>query len=138
VSAKPHFKIDPETGCWVWQRSLHKQGYGYRASTDTADGLSRLAHRYYWQLVYGPIPDGLSLDHLCRNPPCVNPAHLEPVSHRENVLRGVSLWAENAAKTHCKYGHSLDDAYVRINRNGYPSRNCRTCVRERGKKKRAA
>ncbi len=65
-------------------------------------------HRYVYELLVGPIPDGFDIDHLCRVRNCVNPEHLEAVTHRENMLRGDTLAAANAAKTHCPKGHALD------------------------------
>ena len=90
-------------GCWVWMRSRHGFGYGFFG----VNRRTRRAHRIAWELLRGPIPDGLTLDHLCRNPPCVNPDHLEVVTMRENTLRGESVTAINARKTHCKRGHLL-------------------------------
>jgi hypothetical protein len=89
------------TGCWSWVAGHQKDGYGsYRLS-----GQSRLAHRVAYEALIGPVPQGLQIDHLCRNRTCVNPAHLEPVTARENTLRGVSIQAANARKTACPYGH---------------------------------
>jgi hypothetical protein len=87
------------------------------------------AHRFAYELFVDEIPDGLTLDHLCRNPRCVNPGHLEPVTQRENTLRGISPVAVNAAKTHCKHGHLLDEANTYMTNAG--SRQCRTCNRLR-------
>ena len=70
---------DPDTGCWVWQRAMTRGGYGFRQGP---------AHRYVYERERGPIPDDLTLDHLCRNPGCVNPDHLEPVTSAENTRRG--------------------------------------------------
>jgi len=81
------FVIDPETGCWIWQRSRNANGYG----TLGVDGASRLAHRVYYELTHGPIPDNAPLDHLCRNRGCVNPDHLEPVTPKINTYRGQSV-----------------------------------------------
>lgn len=79
--------VDDETGCWVWQRAKTNGGYG-----ELRDGKHmRRAHRVYYERYRGPIPAGLHLDHLCRNPICVNPAHLEPVTSRENALRGNTI-----------------------------------------------
>ena len=109
--------VDPVTGCRVWSGAL-TLGYG----RVKAGKRIQLAHRVAYELFVGPIPSGLHLDHLCRNRACVNPEHLEPVSRRENILRGTGPTAANARKTHCVHGHSLDDA---IAMNG--SRVCRTC-----------
>jgi hypothetical protein len=87
-SPRPRYVIDPDTGCWVWQRSLN---YGYGSLSD--GGRTRPAHRWYWEQKYGPIPDGHELHHRCENPACVNPDHLEPmtpVKHRR-VSKGTLL-----------------------------------------------
>lgn len=85
-------------------------------------------HRVAWETLRGPIPDGMQLDHLCRQRACWNPDHLEPVSPRENVLRGVGITAMNAKKTHCPQGHPYDDANTGITSTG--KRRCRACGRE--------
>jgi hypothetical protein len=81
-----------------------------------------------WEHLVGPVPDGLELDHLCRNPGCVNPDHLEPVTHKENMLRGFNPSATNARKTHCHKGHFFDAENTYIATTG--ARRCRTCLRE--------
>lgn len=112
-------KVDKDglDGCWLWTaRTL--EGYGLFAATPT---LTVRAHRWSYEQFVGPIPEGLVIDHLCRNPSCVNPDHLEPVTRLENARRGL----KGALRTHCKYGHPLDDAntyHARGNR-----RVCRTC-----------
>jgi hypothetical protein len=88
----------PELGpCWLWTSIKTERGYGYfiantsRAARTPNGGQKRVpAHRYAYELVVGPVPEGLELDHLCRNHSCVNPAHLEPVTHQENVRRGMA------------------------------------------------
>lgn len=83
-------KVDKTDSCWLWTASVNQLGYG-RFRVDNTTRVT--AHRYAYETLVGPIPDGQELDHLCRVRSCVNPAHLEPVSHRENVLRGTSSWA---------------------------------------------
>lgn len=75
--------VDEATGCWVWQRAIDRRGYGV-----IKDGKRlKRAHRVMYERHRGPIPEGLELDHLCVNPPCVNPDHLEPVTRAENLRR---------------------------------------------------
>lgn len=76
--------VDPDTGCHVWQGAVTKLGYGLT----TRDGRRLYAHRDAYEIVHGPIPKGIVLDHLCRNPSCINPEHLEPVTQAENMRRG--------------------------------------------------
>src|SRR5208337_4315885 len=75
-----------KTPCWIWQRAKHPLGYG----SSSGDGEDRIAHRMIYKRHRGPIPEGLELDHLCRQTSCVNPDHLEPVTHAENMRRGVN------------------------------------------------
>ena len=112
--------------CWEWAGYRHPRGYG----RFVANGKGFQAHRYAYEQVVGPIPDGMQIDHLCRNRACVNPVHLEPVSNRTNSLRGEGPTAENARKTECIRGHALtpDNVYV-IPSTG--SRACRRCGIER-------
>lgn len=113
-------------GCWEWTAT--KNSYGYGRIWD-GDRLV-LAHRAVWEVLIAPLSDDVDLDHLCRNPGCVNPAHLQPVDHRENVLRGTSIPAENARKTECVNGHEFtpENTIIRTppSRN-HPTRACRIC-----------
>lgn len=101
---KANLRVDLNTGCMVWTGSLNRTGYG----TIGIEGKSYLVHRVSWESVNGPVPSGLVLDHLCRNPPCFNPTHLEPVTNYVNVvIRGQGAAAKNLKKTRCHKGHPL-------------------------------
>ena len=110
-------------GCKVWQGHRDRHGYG----RITVNGRPRLAHRVAYEVHLGPIPDGLTLDHTCRCRTCVNVQHLEPVTARENTLRGTSPSAINARKTVCKSGHPFSEANTY--RFGARHRHCRKCNR---------
>ncbi len=110
-------------GCWQWTGNVLANGYGLFSRQSHA----RSAHRWFYQLLVGPVPDGLVLDHLCRNRSCVNPAHLEPVTCKENVLRGIGPSARNAAKTRCSRGHEYTLATTRIKADG--DRDCKVCAK---------
>lgn len=112
------------SGCWEWQGYVNKYGYGDAGRR--IDGKYRhiMAHRLAYLTLVGPIPEGMQLDHLCRNRRCVNPAHLEPVTCKENLLRGETHAAANAAKTECPKGHPYDDGNT-VRKSG--GRSCRAC-----------
>jgi hypothetical protein len=124
--------IHPKTGCWVWTGHRNAAGYGRVAAGDSRKIL--YAHRVAWEMWYGPIPDGLTIDHLCRNTSCVNPAHLEAVAHRVNVLRSSCPAALNAQKTRCDQGHEFDLLNTIYRPDG--GRICRACKSERRSRKR--
>ena len=115
IVADPH-------GCWIWQACTGANGYGQF----WVDGRIVKAHRWSYEHFVGPIPDGLELDHMCRVRNCVNPHHLEPVTHTENVRRGEG-GKHHRAKTHCPQGHPYDgdNTYVWVN----GGRRCRICRR---------
>lgn len=120
-------KVNKTDGCWEWTAYRNAFGHGrFRLG-----GRLLLAHRVSYEMMVGPIPEGLQIDHVCRNPPCVNPAHLEPVTHQENVRRGMvgKLNSANAAKTHCPRGHEYNCTNTYTRRSG--ARVCRACARER-------
>lgn len=111
--------------CWMWTASLRADGYGQFRIGGRADGRTVRAHRVAYELLIGPIPEGLVIDHLCRNRACVNPDHLEPVTHKVNVLRGEGVSAKAARATSCPYGHAYDKANTYWRRDG--RRYCRAC-----------
>lgn len=119
------FQVTPE-GCWQWTAYKNADGYGMFSAHH---GRPERAHRVAYRLFVGPIPPGLELDHLCRNRACVNPAHLEPVEKRENIMRGVGRGAKNATKTHCRNGHEYTPENTYTTSRGW--RACRTCTLER-------
>lgn len=114
--------------CWLWARTIEND-YG-RIWIGGEKGKHYRAHRIVYEALVGEIPSGLSLDHLCRIKRCVNPAHLEPVTHQENVKRGNSGKFQKA-KTHCPQGHEYNSENTYIaSRGKYVLRACRTCKRE--------
>jgi hypothetical protein len=117
-------KVDASGDCWVWTASANQFGYGHILTEGRTRGM---AHRVAYELLIGPIPEGLELDHLCRNPPCVNPDHLEPVTHAENMARAPWTAVQaRRAQTHCKRGHEFTEDNI-YRRPGGVGRSCRTC-----------
>lgn len=112
-----------EAGCWLWTAARNTAGYGQVSWR----GRWTLAHRTVYQEMVGPIPAGFVLDHLCRVRHCVNPAHLEPVTLKANVLRGVGFAAKNAQKTHCPKGHPYEGRNIVRGAHGRTHRLCREC-----------
>lgn len=108
-----------ESGCWHFTGGKNKRGYG----NFYFDGRGVCAHRAAHLIFIGPIPDGYTVDHLCGNPSCVNPAHLEAVTQRENLMRGNTRNAHRARQTHCKRGHE----FTAENTYREPRRGCRVC-----------
>jgi hypothetical protein len=123
-------RLEPDlaTGCLLWSGAQTGNGYGHM----WADGHYRLTHRLAYELFVGPIADGLVIDHLCRQPLCANPRHLDAVTPATNTRRGelvTALKARGQARTHCPLGHEYtpENTYIRPD----AARNCRTCIRER-------
>lgn len=121
-------------GCWLWTGSSSgAEGYGQyfvggKGSRNANRTQYKRAHRVAYEALVGPIPEGMQLDHLCRVPSCVNPAHLEPVTQQENIRRGRGpsvAGLRNAAKTHCSRGHAYEGNNLRIGKDG--ARYCRVC-----------
>jgi hypothetical protein len=117
-------KVDKGAWCWEWTGAKTSRGYG---NFSVWDGRNVPAHRYAYEAMRGPIPVGLDLDHLCRNRGCVNPAHLEPVSRRENTLRGASPTVIAYWRRECIHGHELTPENTAP--NGPGKTRCRTCQR---------
>lgn len=111
-------RIEVVGDCWLWQGTISQKGY----AALWWDGKMRVAHRVIWEGLVGPIPEGLTLDHLCRVHNCVNPDHLEPVTNAENTRRG---WRKN--RWQCRNGHELTPENVYIWRG---ARICRTCSKQ--------
>lgn len=133
-AARFEAKVRRTDTCWIWAGSIDAYGYGKL----TGNGRDIKAHRLAHELFIGTIPDGLHVDHLCHNADedcvggdscqhrrCVNPAHLEAVTPQVNVLRGKTVAAAAARKTHCPKGHPYDEANTVVQRDG--ARRCRTC-----------
>jgi hypothetical protein len=135
----PHLVPDPDSGCIFWTGAIRSDGYGQIR----VGGRTLFVHRVVWELEKGPIPGGLQLDHVrargCVHRHCANVAHLELVTSRVNTLRGQSVPAVNAAKTHCAAGHEFDLLNTYWPPGG--GRACRICRREhqrdRDRKRRA-
>lgn len=132
VSSGPIPGYAPHLGpCWLWQAAI-SSGYGVFAVSRTKKVR---AHRLAYELSIGPIPDGLTLDHLCRVTRCVRPTHLEPVTMTTNSLRGISPPAQNARKAHCKHGHAFNAVNTHYSyRQGTLRRRCRACGRVRSRR----
>lgn len=124
--------VDPVSSCWNWTGAMRHSGYGAMFLTGTK---SVAAHRYVYEYTVGPIPDGLVLDHLCRNRRCVNPVHLEAVTQRINSLRGDTIPRRQALQTHCVNGHEFttETIYVHPQRG---TRLCKVCMSDAGARRR--
>lgn len=123
------YKVN-DNGCWIW---FGAKGRGY--GVISFDGKGRVAHRLAYELLHGPVPKGLELDHVCKNGLCVNPAHLEPVTHSENCRRGLHsdiLKKRAALISHCPRGHEYAGDNLYLTPEGH--RECRKCNRIAGKK----
>lgn len=117
-------RVRPDaSGCWLWSGPLTRDGYGLVGKGGKGTGMF-LVHRVVYEAVCGPIPAGLEIDHLCRVRACCNPAHLEAVTRKENVRRG--LRGPGSSRSHCFRGHVLAGENI-----AGPDRHCRICARER-------
>ncbi len=120
---KVRLPVSPD-GCLEWIGARQPSGYGHM----NVAGKFVKAHRLAHELLVGPIPSGMVVDHLCRNRACVNPNHLEPVTQRTNVHRGDSAMAKKVRQTHCHQGHELAGENLRVDSYG---RHCRACALKR-------
>ena len=123
LSVRFWMRVEKTDTCWNWKTPHAKLGYGFIYVYERGQKVP--AHRVAWELLRGPIPEGLQIDHLCRNRRCVNPDHLEPVTQHENIMRGEGLSAKRAVQTHCKHGHNMEGC--RVTKDGY--RYYRECGR---------
>ena len=121
---------EPNSGCWLWTGGVSNVGYG----KFSLDGRTVPAHRAAWALLVGEIAAGLDIDHRCRNRCCVNPAHLEPVTRRENLLRSKGTWASLSLRTHCKNGHPFTPENTAARSDGH-GRRCLACEGRRATKR---
>lgn len=115
------WRLDPASGCWEWAGSKNDDGYGSIRDS----GRSLLAHRVSYEIHVEAIPAGMELDHLCRNHGCINPEHLEPVTHAENMRRSVRPLLKS-----CHAGHEFtpENTYYHRTPNGRRARRCRACA----------
>ncbi len=124
-------KVRVGKDCWEWLGAINNHGYG----TFSVARRTHSAHKFSYEMYVGAVPHGLDLDHLCRNRWCVNPAHLEPVTRRENTLRGEHPAAVSYVTKTCGRGHSITGDNVRvIRRHGRQYESCLRCSRERLKR----
>lgn len=124
-----HVAVGAPGDCWEWTGGTTR-GYGVFWAGIRREGTARAvwAHRWAWENTVGPIPVRMQIDHLCRNPRCVNVGHLEVVTQRENILRGNGASARHARATACAHGHPWSPENVRLYRG---VRHCRACARKR-------
>lgn len=127
--------IIPITGCWMWMQHIDSEGYG-QDNTSKVDGPRRKvkAHREVYEAFLGPIPTGMQLDHLCRHPWCVNPSHLDPVTPRENQMRGVAPTILAHIAGLCLRGHIMSAENTVPIAGG--RRTCRACKNAAARRRR--
>lgn len=126
---------EDDSGCWLWTAATNRNGYGSfhveQPGGTRGKQLTREAHRHAYVVLVGDVPEGMELDHRCRNRTCCNPAHLEPVTHAENLAR-----SSTATKTHCVNGHEFTDENTWVPKDRPTQRYCRACNRDRQRRRR--
>jgi hypothetical protein len=132
--------VETPQGCleWTGSRTGSRTAGGYGQVSLPGSGPLVRAHRVVYLAERGPIGHGLSLDHLCSNPPCCRPDHLEPVSHRTNVLRSTAPTADHARRTHCPAGHPLSGDNLAASEARRGRRKCLACARQQAAEQSAA
>jgi len=134
--------VDDLDGCWTWTGAYTRYGYARRSGDEGVEmrrgklvrvRTTRHVHRQVYELAWGPIPPGFTIDHVCFNRGCIRPSHLRTMSRAENVLRGRGVCAEHARQRVCRLGHPLAGENVLHERgpNGRMQRRCRTCKNDR-------
>lgn len=116
---KEKYIVDPDTGCWMWQAAINSDGYGHMGVGKRIASAYKVAY----ELTFGPVPTGLELDHLCKRKSCVNPYHLEAVTHKENCLRQAKSYRKGV----CGNGHILADVGFYLTGRGY---QCAACCKD--------
>lgn len=130
---KTRAEIRGPNECWLWRGTISQRGYG----RFIFKGKTKTAHRVSFELVKGPIPTGLVIDHMCRNKICINPGHLRAVTPKTNTLSGISVTAVNSRKKKCKRGHPLSGYNLILKKKGRACRECQKLHSYKYKSKRA-
>lgn len=123
-----HAVRNRKTGCWDWLGDMNQKGYGRLFY----NGKKHSAHRVSFEMFNGPISEDLEIDHVCENRKCVNPAHLQQITHRQNIRNGRLMKSRRIPKTHCPQGHPYQGDNVLWTRGGY--QYCRQCRRDYDKR----
>lgn len=120
------FTQTDDSSCWDWKGTDNGKGYGDFNCNNKSYRAHRVSYEFFNKTI---IPHRMVVDHLCRNRKCVNPKHLEVVSHYENTMRGIGHAAKNARKDSCKHGHAYNsrNTHIRRSKNGRVWRVCKEC-----------